>query len=73
MGCVGKRIIRIKRPVTVIAAGSVVGHEEYKGPLGKCFDLHDPCDGRVTPNIGNLCFINKDGSVRPYHEIFNEF
>lgn len=46
MGCVGKRIIRIKRPVTVIAAGSVVGHEEYKGPLGKCFDLHDPCDDR---------------------------
>ena len=38
-----------------------------------CADLHDPCDGRVTPNIGNLCFINKDGSVRPHHEVFNEF
>ena len=38
-----------------------------------CADLHDPVDGRVTSNIGNLCFINKDGKVRPYHEIFNEF
>ena len=38
-----------------------------------CADLHNPCDGRVSPEIGNLCFINQDGSVRPYHEIFNEF
>ena len=38
-----------------------------------CADLHDPCDGRVTDNIGNLCFIRKDGSLRPYHEIYNEF
>lgn len=38
-----------------------------------CTDLHDPCDGRVSPEIGNLCFINKDGSVRPHHEVFNEF
>ena len=38
-----------------------------------CADLHDPCDGRVSPEIGNLCFISKDGTVRPYHEIFNEF
>jgi hypothetical protein len=38
-----------------------------------CADLHNPEDGRVSPKIGNLCFINKDGSVRPYHEIFNEF
>lgn len=38
-----------------------------------CADLHNACDGRVTSNIGNLCFINKDGSMRPYHEIFNEF
>lgn len=38
-----------------------------------CADLHDPCDGRVTPNIGNLCFINKDGSIRPHHQVFNEF
>lgn len=38
-----------------------------------CADLHAPEDGRVSPDIGNLCFINKDGSLRPYHEIFNEF
>lgn len=38
-----------------------------------CADLHDPCDGRVSPEIGNLCFIRKDGSMRPHHEIFNEF
>ena len=38
-----------------------------------CADLHDPCDGRVSPEIGNLCFINKDGSIRPYHDVFNEF
>ena len=38
-----------------------------------CADLHNPEDGRVTDNIGNLCFINKDGNIRPYHEIYNEF
>ena len=38
-----------------------------------CTDLHDPCDGRVSPDIGNLCFIRKDGSMRPYHEVYNEF
>ena len=38
-----------------------------------CADLHGPEDGRLTPNIGNLCFINKDGSMRPYHEVFNQF
>ena len=38
-----------------------------------CTDLHDPCDGRVSPDIGNLSFIRKDGSMRPYHEVYNEF
>lgn len=38
-----------------------------------CADLHDPIDGRVTPNIGNLCFINKDGNIRPFHEVYNNF
>ena len=38
-----------------------------------CADLHDPCDGRVTDNIGNLCFIRKDGTLRPHHEIYNDF
>ena len=50
-----------------------VGYVAHALWYSGCADLHDPCDGRVTPNIGNLCFINKDGSVRPYHEIFNEF
>ena len=38
-----------------------------------CADLHDPCDGRASAEIGNLCFINKDGKMRPHHEIYNEF
>ena len=38
-----------------------------------CADLHDPCDGRVTDDIGNLAFISKDGNMRPYHEIINEY
>ena len=38
-----------------------------------CADLHDACDGRLTSNIGNLSFTTKDGKLRPYHEIFNEF
>ena len=38
-----------------------------------CADLHDFGDGRTTPNIGNLCFVNKDGKIRPHHEVFNEF
>lgn len=41
-----KRILKMRRPVTVIASGSVVGHEEFRGPLGECFDLHDPGDDR---------------------------
>ena len=38
-----------------------------------CTDLHDPADGPVTENIGNLAFIRPDGSMRPFHEIYNEF
>ena len=38
-----------------------------------CTDLHDPDDGPLSPDIGNLAFICPDGSIRPYHEIFNEF
>lgn len=36
-------------------------------------DLHNKGDGRVTDNIGNLCFINPDGSIRPHHEIINKY
>ena len=49
--------------------GYVVHALWYSG----CADLHDPCDGRVSLEIGNLCFIRKDGTVRAHHEIFNEF
>ena len=38
-----------------------------------CADLHNACDGRLTDNIGNLAFTTKDGSMRPHHEVFNEF
>lgn len=38
-----------------------------------CADLHDPSEGAVTEKIGNLAFIRFDGTVRPYHEVFNEF
>ena len=38
-----------------------------------CADLHDISEGPVTDGIGNLAFILRDGTVRPYHEIYNEF
>ena len=38
-----------------------------------CADLHDQGDGRATDNIGNLAFRNKDGSLRPYHDIYNNY
>ena len=50
-----------------------VGYAAHALWYSGCADLHNPEDGRVTPDIGNLCFINKDGSLRPYHEIYNEF
>ena len=62
----------IKDALTVFAKygiGFVAHALQYCG----CADLHDPCDGRVSPEIGNLCFIRKDGTLRPYHEIYNEF
>lgn len=50
-----------------------IGYVAHAMQYCGCTDLHDRCDGRLTSDIGNLCFINKDGSVRPYHEIYNEF
>ena len=38
-----------------------------------CADLHNPDEGPVTDGIGNLAFIKFDGTVRPYHDVFNEF
>ena len=50
-------------------AGYVVHALQYSG----CADLHDLGDGRTTPDIGNLCFVNKDGSLRPGHDVFNDY
>ncbi|MBQ9860585.1 MAG: cellulase family glycosylhydrolase [Clostridia bacterium] len=50
-----------------------VGYIAHALCYSGCADLHDPCDGRVTEDIGNLCFINKDGTLRPYHDIINRF
>ena len=36
------RLIRLDSGI--LAAASVVGKEEYQGPLGKVFDMHDPSD-----------------------------
>lgn len=50
-----------------------VGYVAHALQYCGCADLHDLCDGRATEQIGNLCFINKDGSIRPYHEVFNRY
>ena len=36
-------------------------------------DLHRPEQGRLSPDIGHLEFIRRDGSLRPGHEIINQF
>lgn len=38
----GKRLMLLDARIT--AAASVVGKEEHEGPLGACFDMHDPDD-----------------------------
>lgn len=38
-----------------------------------CADIHDASEGPITPEIGNLAFIRADGTVRPYHELINEY
>ena len=50
-----------------------VGYVAHALWYSGCADLHDPCDGRASPDVGNLCFINKDGKIRPHHEIYNKF
>ena len=49
--------------------GYVAHALQYSG----CTDLHDYGDGRTSPDIGNLCFVKKDGSIRPGHDIFNDY
>ena len=36
-------------------------------------DLHRPEQGRLSPDIGHLEFIRRDGSLRPGHDIINRF
>ena len=54
---------------TKYGAGYTVHALQYSG----CADLHDYGDGRTSPDIGNLCFVKKDGSLRPGHDIFNNY
>ena len=50
-----------------------VGYVAHALWYSGCADLHDLSDGRASAEVGNLCFINKDGKLRPHHEVFNEF
>ncbi len=34
-----KNILKLKRPVSIISSAAVVGEEEFRGPLGKGFDI----------------------------------
>lgn len=40
----GKGILRFDGGAAIVSAASVVGKYESEGPLGDCFDLHDPTD-----------------------------
>ena len=55
--------------LTKYGIGYVAHALQYCG----CADLHDFGDGRTSPEIGNLCFVNKDGNIRPGHDIFNKY
>lgn len=68
-----KERAEIIRVTLSIFAKHGIGYTAHALWYSGCADLHNPCDGRVSPDIGNLCFINKDGSMRPHHEIYNEF
>ena len=36
-------------------------------------DLHYREDGRMSPDVGNLSFMSKDGNIRPGHEIYCDY
>ena len=40
----GHSIIKLPKPIYIAGASTVVGHEEFEGPLGEYFDFHDPKD-----------------------------
>lgn len=37
-------IIKLPKPIYIAGASTVVGHEEFEGPLGEYFDFHAPAD-----------------------------
>ena len=39
-----KEILKFDGGAAIVSAASVVGKYEHEGPLGDCFDLHDPTD-----------------------------
>jgi len=39
-----KDIIKLKKPVYIVASAAAVGHEEWEGPMGDCFDIAVPGD-----------------------------
>ena len=49
-----------------------IGYIAHALCYSRVADLHNAEDG-PTGEPGNLCFICKDGSVRPGHDIFNEY
>ena len=38
-----RRILKFDN-AAIVSSASVVGKDERDGPLGECFDLHDPTD-----------------------------
>ena len=48
----------------------VFAHALYESDFA---DIHRPEQGRLSPEIGHLEFIRRDGSLRPGHDIINQF
>ena len=46
----GHSIIKLPKPIYIAGASTVVGHEEFEGPLGEYFDFHDPKDDTFGMN-----------------------
>lgn len=66
------RVQRIKVTMEIFKKYNI-GYTLYALCASGFPDLHDVEDGPLSPEIGNLCFINKDGKLRPGHDIVNEY
>ena len=53
-----KRVIELCTPVSILAAASAVGYEEFRGPLGAEFDYHDDSD-----RFGEHTFERAEGEI----------